>query len=127
MSAQVWEQAQREVVVSVLPGVIEGVDVVWITVGMPHPFGHLELRIADGVASMRALFVRENLRRHGMGRKLMERACAVAHDHGCEAISWSVRRSNVEALEFYGKIGAMIFGGDNEDWWMGINLEGRYE
>lgn len=71
--------------------------------------GFVDLR-CDGLrsASFRQLFVLPDLRRRGIGRKLVE-ACAVrARLSGCETIGASVAHGNVDALDFYAKLGYSV-------------------
>jgi len=52
------------------------------------------------------LYVNESVRRHGVGRALVEAVCRAARERGASFLAWSMARSNVEATAFYNKLGA---------------------
>jgi GNAT superfamily N-acetyltransferase len=51
------------------------------------------------------LYVRPESRRHGLGRKLMERVFALAKETGA-FVSWTVQPDNSRAIAFYRQLGA---------------------
>jgi len=52
------------------------------------------------------LFVKPEIRGHGIGRKLLARLAAIAVERGCGRFEWWVLNWNEPAIEFYKKIGA---------------------
>lgn len=70
--------------------------------------GGLTARITFSRMFVELLFVPERLRGQGFGRKLMERAEAVAREHGCVGI-W-LDTYSFQAPEFYKKLGFSVFG-----------------
>lgn len=52
------------------------------------------------------LFVKPELRGHGIGRKLLARLAAIAVERGCGRFEWWVLNWNELAIEFYKKLGA---------------------
>ena len=70
--------------------------------------GGLTARITFSRMFVEWLFVPERLRGQGFGRKLMERAEAVAREHGCVGI-W-LDTYSFQAPEFYKKLGFSVFG-----------------
>lgn len=57
------------------------------------------------VAYLYQLFVHKEVRKHGVGKALLERACLSAQVHGCYAISLNVASGNADVLPFYAKLG----------------------
>lgn len=70
--------------------------------------GGLTARIGFGWMFVELLFVPERLRGQGTGRQLMERAEAVARQHGCVGI-W-LDTFSFQAPGFYDKLGYTVFG-----------------
>jgi GNAT superfamily N-acetyltransferase len=54
------------------------------------------------------LFVLPELRRHGVGKALLERVAAVARERECGRLEWSVLDWNQPALDFYASLGAEL-------------------
>lgn len=52
------------------------------------------------------LYVRPELRGHGIGRKLLARLAAIAEERGCGRFEWWVLNWNEPAIEFYKRLGA---------------------
>lgn len=52
------------------------------------------------------IFVREEERRHGVGRLLMRRLAQEARRHGCGRMEWQVLAWNTLAIGFYARLGA---------------------
>jgi GNAT superfamily N-acetyltransferase len=70
--------------------------------------GGLTGRVSFGWLFVELLFVPERLRGQGIGRQLMERAEAVAREHGCVGI-W-LDTFTFQAPGFYQKLGYAVFG-----------------
>ena len=52
------------------------------------------------------LYVREGVRRRGMGRALMEAAADISRKSGARGLVWSVYARNTSAIAFYEHLGA---------------------
>lgn len=52
------------------------------------------------------LFVKPELRGHGIGRKLLARLAAIAEERGCGRFEWWVLNWNEPAIDFYKRLGA---------------------
>ncbi len=65
------------------------------------------------------LYVRPGDRARGIGRALVSRLAAIAHQSGYGRIDWSVLRWNEPALRFYRSLGA-----EPMDEWIGYRLSG---
>ncbi len=52
------------------------------------------------------LFVRPQLRSHGIGRALLRALARIARDRGCGRMEWAVLDWNEPALKFYQSLGA---------------------
>lgn len=63
------------------------------------------------------LYVRENARRHGVGRALMERAREICRAAGGGGLTWSVFRPNTTAAAFYRRLGARCIEDLDFMWW----------
>lgn len=61
---------------------------------------------------MKELFIRENARGQGLGKRLMKALKEVAQAKGCSHIQWTVAPWNTPALHFYENLGAV----ENRDW-----------
>ena len=55
------------------------------------------------------VFVRDSHQRHGIGRAMMEHARDTARQRGARNVFWTVWRKNLDAQEFYRRIGAGPF------------------
>lgn len=55
------------------------------------------------------LFVYEEFRKTGAGKKLMVKLCEIAVNNGCGRIDWIVARDNQNGIAFYKSMGAQIF------------------
>ena len=53
------------------------------------------------------LFLGENIRGNGIGKKLIERIKVEAKKNNCNTIQWQTPQSNVQAIRFYRSIGAV--------------------
>ena len=58
------------------------------------------------------IYVREEYRGHGYGKRLMEHLARLAVERGCKSMSWSVLEWNKPAIDFYMALGA----GKNTEW-----------
>jgi GNAT superfamily N-acetyltransferase len=54
------------------------------------------------------LFVLPGLRRHGIGKALLQRVAAIARERECGRLEWSVLDWNQSALDFYASLGAEL-------------------
>jgi GNAT superfamily N-acetyltransferase len=54
------------------------------------------------------LFVLPELRRHGIGKALLQRVAAIAHERECGRLEWSVLDWNQPAGAFYASLGAEL-------------------
>lgn len=54
------------------------------------------------------LYVRESLRKYGIGRQLLDTVIQHAKENDCRTVRWLVSRWNTNAIEFYKKIGAHV-------------------
>lgn len=54
------------------------------------------------------LFLKPQFRGQGIGTRLMQQLCKIAHEMGCGRIDWTVAASNPLGIQFYEKIGATI-------------------
>jgi len=67
--------------------------------------GQATLATADRVAELESLSVAEDERGRGVGRALMDAACAVARDRGLGELMLYVLEGNEEAVRFYERYG----------------------
>ncbi len=58
------------------------------------------------------LYVRPAFRGRGLGRALLQRIARMAVERGCGRFEWAVLDWNVDAINFYKKLGAQVM----EDW-----------
>ena len=58
------------------------------------------------------LYVRPAFRGRGLGRVLLQRIAQMAVERGCGRFEWAVLDWNVDAINFYKKLGAQVM----EDW-----------
>jgi len=63
------------------------------------------------------LIVKSNIRAQGIGSALMKEVVEIAKKKGAKRLAWQVLNWNVDALDFYKKIGASL----NNEW-----LNGRF-
>jgi GNAT superfamily N-acetyltransferase len=61
---------------------------------------------ARDVVVLNDLFVRPDARSHGVGRKLIDAAAAVARERGAGALSWVTHPDNAAARRLYDSLGA---------------------
>ncbi len=54
------------------------------------------------------IYVRESMRGHGIGKKIMIYLAQVAKERGCGRMEWSVLDWNEPSIQFYKKIGAVL-------------------
>ena len=54
------------------------------------------------------LYVRESFRKQSVGRKLLDQIIHVAKDSQCKKVRWQVSKWNLNAIDFYKKMGAGI-------------------
>ena len=55
------------------------------------------------------LYVRENSRKYGIGKKLLFAVIDFSKENGCKTVRWLVSRWNGNAMAFYKSIGAEIY------------------
>jgi GNAT superfamily N-acetyltransferase len=61
---------------------------------------------------LKELYVREGLRRHGLGARLMSELRALAEERpGCSRVEWTTDRVNPDARAFYTSLGFTEFDG----------------
>ena len=58
------------------------------------------------------LYIQENMRGKGFGKKLLSHLAKIAKERGCERLEWWVLDWNKPSIEFYKKLGAEPM----EDW-----------
>ena len=68
------------------------------------------------------LYVREEARRRGMGRALMEAAADIARKSGARGLVWSVYARNLSAIAFYEHLGAQYTMEVKSMYWVEGNL-----
>ena len=66
------------------------------------------------------IFVRPEMRRHGVGAALFRELASIAVDRGCPRLEWAVLNWNELAINFYKKIGAAA-----KDDWTTFRLSGE--
>jgi ribosomal protein S18 acetylase RimI-like enzyme len=59
-------------------------------------------------ACIRMLYVHRSFRMQGIGRRLVDEACAIARRYGCETLGLSLAVDNYSAAEFYQKLGFLF-------------------
>lgn len=72
--------------------------------------GYIGVHEVCGEAYVANIAVHDRYRRFGVGERLMKTADYEAMERGCEFISLEVRKSNVNAVELYKKLGYNIAG-----------------
>ncbi len=60
---------------------------------------------------LKELYVRQDKRRRGVGRRLMRELCAIAVAAGCSRVEWQTEDANERARRFYEALGAPVFAG----------------
>jgi GNAT superfamily N-acetyltransferase len=60
---------------------------------------------------LKELYVRQDQRRTGVGRQLMDQVIDVARGQGCTRVEWTTDRENAEAQGFYAELGHGINAG----------------
>lgn len=65
------------------------------------PIGLLTLRIKDGVAEIGLIAVDEAARGKGLGRSLLQKACAMSYEKGATRITVATQKINKGACAFY--------------------------
>jgi len=63
--------------------------------------GYVVVAILGDVAELERIAVRDNVRRHGIGRALLRAAIKESSENGAEALVLEVREDNLEARAFY--------------------------
>jgi hypothetical protein len=84
--------------------------------------GCCEVSLAGESAGLRRLWVMPHHRLQSVGSVLFAASIDEARQRGKLALSFSVRKDNAVASLFYGKLGAVIFHDDAEDYWMSVPL-----
>lgn len=97
---------------AVLSGRYRGSPEGWLKwLRLPVAFVHnLRAKQEANAAKVVALIVREDTRGQGLGRKLLERAEALARDRGKECLLITVNRANEEARALYERFGFQVVG-----------------
>ena len=54
------------------------------------------------------LYVKDNYRKYGIGRQLLDTVINFAKENNCKTVRWLVSRWNTNAIDFYKKIGAHV-------------------
>ncbi|HVU56795.1 MAG TPA: GNAT family N-acetyltransferase [Puia sp.] len=54
------------------------------------------------------LYVRDSHRKYGIGRQLLDAVIGMAKENNCRTVRWLVSRWNINAIEFYKRIGAHV-------------------
>lgn len=54
---------------------------------------------------LKELYVAQEHRGRGVGRRLMQEVCRVATEHGCSRVEWTTDTDNSDAQHFYAKLG----------------------
>lgn len=80
--------------------------------------GTCDLRVLDGYASFRQLFVRAGYRRRGIGTFLLANALNLAAINKCALIGCEVKKCNSDALAFYTRHGFFINGENDHETWI---------
>ena len=66
------------------------------------------------------LYVSPNQRRKGYGRQLLQAVARLTLERDCARLEWSAQRKNVNAVEFYKRLGAFV-----KEPWIMFRLSGR--
>jgi GNAT superfamily N-acetyltransferase len=73
-------------------------------IGLVHHIQHRSCWTTGDYCYLQDLFVAEDARGHGVGRKLIEYVYAYAKSKGCSRVHWLTHESNTDAMELYNKI-----------------------
>lgn len=73
-------------------------------VGIAHYLFHAHAWTTREVCYLQDLFVDGSVRRHGVGRKLIEAVAAVARERGCLRLYWTTKEDNAVARGLYDRI-----------------------
>jgi GNAT superfamily N-acetyltransferase len=80
-----------------------------VVIGMATFYASFSSFIAKPCIWLDDLYVYEGHRSKGVGRSLVKRLSALAHEQGCGRIDWVVAAHNNQGKEFYSRLGATIF------------------
>jgi len=75
-------------------------------VGVVHWIMHRSCWTVGDYCYLQDLFVAQNIRGGGVGRKLIEAVYAIAQEHGCSRVHWLTQETNAQAMILYDKIAA---------------------
>jgi len=73
-------------------------------IGLVHHIQHRSCWTTGDYCYLQDLFVAEDARGLGVGRKLIEYVYARAKSQGCSRVHWLTHESNLDAMELYNKI-----------------------
>jgi len=73
-------------------------------VGLVHYIYHRSTTRMNDVCYLQDLYVSENLRGNGIGRKLIERVYEVAKNNACSRVYWQTQVSNSDGRALYDKL-----------------------
>ncbi len=79
-------------------------DVHGAAAGMVHWIMHRSCWTVGDYCYLQDLFVSQDSRGGGAGRKLIEAVCEVARRHGCSRVHWLTQTTNEQAMALYDKI-----------------------
>ena len=89
------------------PAELMGAAMAWNgdkAVGLVHHIQHRSCWTMGDYCYLQDLFVADDARGHGVGRKLIEYVYAYAKSKGCSRVHWLTHESNTDAMELYNKI-----------------------
>ncbi len=89
------------------PAELMGAAMAWNgdkAVGFVHHIQHRSCWTTGDYCYLQDLFVADDARGHGVGRKLIEYVYAYAKSKGCSRVHWLTHESNTDAMELYNKI-----------------------
>ncbi|MEM6962345.1 MAG: GNAT family N-acetyltransferase [Myxococcota bacterium] len=73
-------------------------------IGMVHYIRHRSCWTVEDYCYLQDLFVKQESRRHGAGRALIEYVCRAAEQHGCARVYWLTQEDNLDAIKLYDKV-----------------------
>lgn len=73
-------------------------------IGLVHHIQHRSCWTTGDYCYLQDLFVAEDARGHGVGRKLIEYVYTYSKAKGCSRVHWLTHESNTDAMELYNKI-----------------------
>jgi GNAT superfamily N-acetyltransferase len=73
-------------------------------VGIAHYLFHAHAWTPRGVCYLQDLFVEEESRGRGVGKKLIEAVAAIARDKACTRLYWTTQEENLAARALYDRI-----------------------